>query len=176
MLLIGSLGAMWAWWGKQFHEPKCGSGHVCRVMAWTRQQGLVPYIGFEKVREDICVTLISNLLISTTECLIDRLWLLLCDFTSLKNVSPFEIVASGHPVFNFVATRAEMDGNFCFYLTAFFPKTFSLYPVFGYFLSNFSCTIPVEVSCLCTHSVVSRLYTRFVTSCLCPHLVVSCFT
>ena len=36
---------MWAWWGKQFHEPKCGSGHVCRVMAWTRQQGLVPYIG-----------------------------------------------------------------------------------------------------------------------------------
>ena len=45
MLLIGSLGAMWAWWAKQFHEPKCGSGHVCRVMAWTRQQGLVPYIG-----------------------------------------------------------------------------------------------------------------------------------
>ena len=45
MLLIGSLGAMWAWWGKQFHEPKCGSGHVCRVMAWTRHQGLVPYIG-----------------------------------------------------------------------------------------------------------------------------------
>ena len=29
MLLIGSLSAMWAWWGKQFHEPKCGSGHVC---------------------------------------------------------------------------------------------------------------------------------------------------
>ena len=49
MLLIGSLGAMWAWWGKQFHEPKCGSRHVCRVIAWTRQQGLVPYIGFEKV-------------------------------------------------------------------------------------------------------------------------------
>ena len=47
---IDSLGAMWAWWGKQFHEPKCGSGHVCRVMAWTRQQGLVPYIDFEKVR------------------------------------------------------------------------------------------------------------------------------
>ena len=46
MLLIGSLGAMWAWWAKQFHETKCGSGHVCRVMAWTRQQGLVPYIGF----------------------------------------------------------------------------------------------------------------------------------
>ena len=46
-LLIGSLGTMWAWWGKQFHEPKRGSGHVCRVMAWTRQQGLVPYIGFE---------------------------------------------------------------------------------------------------------------------------------
>ena len=43
--------AMWASWGKQFHEPKCGSGHVCRVMAWTRQQGLVPYIGFEKVRK-----------------------------------------------------------------------------------------------------------------------------
>ena len=42
---IGSLGAMWAWWAKQFHEPKCGSGHVCRIMAWTRQQGLVPYIG-----------------------------------------------------------------------------------------------------------------------------------
>ena len=53
MLLIGSLGAMWAWWGKQFHEPKCGSGHICRVMAWTRQQGLVPYIGFEKVRGDL---------------------------------------------------------------------------------------------------------------------------
>ena len=45
VLLIGSLGAMWAWWGKQFHEPKCGSGHICRVMAWTRHQGLVPYIG-----------------------------------------------------------------------------------------------------------------------------------
>ena len=27
-------------WGKQFHEPKCGSGHGCRVIAWTRQQGL----------------------------------------------------------------------------------------------------------------------------------------
>ena len=39
-------GAMWAWWGKQFHGPKCRSGHVCWVMAWTRQQGLVPYIGF----------------------------------------------------------------------------------------------------------------------------------
>ena len=50
MLLIGSLGAMWAWWGKQFHEPKCGSGQICRVMAWTRHQGLVPYIDFEKVR------------------------------------------------------------------------------------------------------------------------------
>ena len=37
---------MWAWWGKQFHEPQCGSGHVSWVMAWTRQQGLVPYIGF----------------------------------------------------------------------------------------------------------------------------------
>ena len=36
---------MWAWWGKQFHEPKYGSGHICRVMAWTRQQSLVPYIG-----------------------------------------------------------------------------------------------------------------------------------
>ena len=55
MLLIGSLGAMWAWWGKQFHEPKCGSGHVCRVMAWIRQQGLVPYIGFKNVREDLCI-------------------------------------------------------------------------------------------------------------------------
>ena len=55
MLLIGSIGVMWAWWGKQFHEPKCGSGHVCRVMAWTRQQGLVPYIGFENVRRDISV-------------------------------------------------------------------------------------------------------------------------
>ena len=53
MLFIGSLGAMWAWWGKQFHEPKCGSGHVCRVTAWTRQQGLVPYIGFEKVHHDL---------------------------------------------------------------------------------------------------------------------------
>ena len=53
MLLIDSLGAMLAWWGKQFHEPKCGSGHVCRVMAWTRHQGLVPYIGFEKVRGDL---------------------------------------------------------------------------------------------------------------------------
>ena len=30
VLLIGSLSAMWAWWGKQFHEPKCGSGHVCQ--------------------------------------------------------------------------------------------------------------------------------------------------
>ena len=55
MLLINSISAMWAWWGKQFHEPKCGSGHVSRVMAWTRQQGLVPYIGFEKVREAVGV-------------------------------------------------------------------------------------------------------------------------
>ena len=53
MLLIGSLGAMWAWWGKQFREPKCGSGHVCRVMAWTKQQGLVSYIGFENVHGDL---------------------------------------------------------------------------------------------------------------------------
>ena len=45
---------MRAWWGKQFHEPKCGFGHVCRVMVWTRQQGLVPYIGFENVRGDLC--------------------------------------------------------------------------------------------------------------------------
>ena len=37
---------MWAWWGKQFHEPKCGSGHVCQVMAWTRHQGLVPFKSF----------------------------------------------------------------------------------------------------------------------------------
>ena len=59
MLLIGSLGAMWAWWGKQFHEPKYGSGHVCRVIAWTRQQGLLPYIGFENVRGELscCLTL-----------------------------------------------------------------------------------------------------------------------
>ena len=53
MLLISSLGVMWAWWGKQFHKPKCGSGHICRVMAWTRQQGLVPYIGFKKVHGDL---------------------------------------------------------------------------------------------------------------------------
>ena len=33
VLLIGSLSAMWAWWGKQFHEPKCGSGHVCQLTA-----------------------------------------------------------------------------------------------------------------------------------------------
>ena len=33
MLLIGSLGAMWAWWGKQFHEPNCVSGHVCQFTA-----------------------------------------------------------------------------------------------------------------------------------------------
>ena len=58
MLLIGSLGAMWAWWGKQFHEPKSGSGHVCQVMVWTRHQGLVPYIGFEKVRGDTSTMLI----------------------------------------------------------------------------------------------------------------------
>ena len=25
---------MWAWWGKQFHEPKCGSGHVCQHAAF----------------------------------------------------------------------------------------------------------------------------------------------
>ena len=58
MLLIGSLGAIWAWWGKQFHKPKCGSGYVCRVMAWTRQQCLVPYIGFENVRRNLYVCLI----------------------------------------------------------------------------------------------------------------------
>ena len=55
MLLIHSLGAVWAWWSKQFHTPKCGPGHVCRVMAWARQQGLVPYIGFGKVRGDLCI-------------------------------------------------------------------------------------------------------------------------
>ena len=33
VLLIGSLSAMWVWWGKQFHEPKCGSGHVCQFAA-----------------------------------------------------------------------------------------------------------------------------------------------
>ena len=33
VLLIGSLSAMWAWWGKQFHEPKCESGHVCQFTA-----------------------------------------------------------------------------------------------------------------------------------------------
>ena len=30
---------------QQFHESKSGSGHVCWVIAWTRQQGLVLYIG-----------------------------------------------------------------------------------------------------------------------------------
>ena len=33
VLLIGSLSAMWAWWSKQFHEPKCESGHVCQFTA-----------------------------------------------------------------------------------------------------------------------------------------------
>ena len=33
VLLIGSPSAMWAWWGKQFHEPKCESGHVCQFTA-----------------------------------------------------------------------------------------------------------------------------------------------
>ena len=62
MLLIGSLGAMWVWWGKQLHEPKCGSGHICRVMVWTRQQCLVPYISFEKVREDHCLSFLVHYL------------------------------------------------------------------------------------------------------------------
>ena len=29
----------------QFHKSKSGSGHICQVIAWTRQQGLVLYIG-----------------------------------------------------------------------------------------------------------------------------------
>ena len=40
---------MWAWWAKQFHEPKYGSGQGCQVIAWTRQQGLVLYIGYKWV-------------------------------------------------------------------------------------------------------------------------------
>ena len=35
VLLIGSLSAMWAWWGKQFHEPKCGSEHVFFFLSFT---------------------------------------------------------------------------------------------------------------------------------------------
>ena len=31
-----------------FTNPNVGSGHVCRVMALTRHQGLVPYIDFKK--------------------------------------------------------------------------------------------------------------------------------
>ena len=49
MLLIDSLSAMWVKWAKQFSEPKSGSGHGCRVIAWTRQQGLVLYIGDKDV-------------------------------------------------------------------------------------------------------------------------------
>ena len=45
VLLIHPLSAMWVQWAKQFHESKSGSGHVCRVIAWTRQQSLVLYIG-----------------------------------------------------------------------------------------------------------------------------------
>ena len=37
----------------QFHEPKCGSGHVCRVIAWTRQQGLVLYMEYESIRRPL---------------------------------------------------------------------------------------------------------------------------
>ena len=36
---------MWVKWVKLNHEPKSGSGHGCQVIAWTRQQGLVLYIG-----------------------------------------------------------------------------------------------------------------------------------
>ena len=45
VLLIDPLSAMWVSWGKQFHESKFWSGHICWVIAWTRQQGLVLYIG-----------------------------------------------------------------------------------------------------------------------------------
>ena len=31
------------------------SGHVCRLMAWTRQQGLVPYIGYKEVNNAACL-------------------------------------------------------------------------------------------------------------------------
>ena len=60
MLLIDSFGAIWAWWSKQFNEPKCASRHVCWVTAWIRHQGLVPYVGFEKVlnpkkSRDLCL-------------------------------------------------------------------------------------------------------------------------
>ena len=87
MLFIGSLDAMWAWWGKQFHEPKCGSGHVCRVMAWTRQQGLVPYIGFESVRGDLLVFLVINIF--------RRTWALQMDTATWVQILE-EIVSNSH--------------------------------------------------------------------------------
>ena len=45
VLLIGSLSAMWAWWGKQFHEPKCGSGPrydtwLYLYLAWPMRRAL----------------------------------------------------------------------------------------------------------------------------------------
>ena len=45
VLLIDPLSAMWVQWGKHFHESIFGSGYVCQVIASTRQQGLVLYIG-----------------------------------------------------------------------------------------------------------------------------------
>ena len=38
ILFIDPLCLMCVWWAKQFHEPKSGSGHGCRVIAWTRLQ------------------------------------------------------------------------------------------------------------------------------------------
>ena len=44
VLLIDPLSAMRDKWSKQLHEPKYGSGHGCRIIDWTRWQGLVLYI------------------------------------------------------------------------------------------------------------------------------------
>ena len=54
LLLIASFSVMWAWWAKQFHEPKCGPENLCRFMASTKQQGLVIYIGYEGVNVAAC--------------------------------------------------------------------------------------------------------------------------
>ena len=36
-------------------QPKSGSGHRCQVIAWTRQQGLVLYIGDKGVNVTACL-------------------------------------------------------------------------------------------------------------------------
>ena len=73
---------MWAWWAEQFQETKCGFGNECRVMAWIRQQDLVPYIGSfcrTTLRTEVQNRLWGGFFAKNAPCSVDfSLRLLLC--------------------------------------------------------------------------------------------------